>query len=129
MTDEELQRLQRDNDILDELGGVMHRAALLHARMTDDEYFKPVNRGAGGQQLMYEQLFGAVASLCMRGYTPDDIVPALIRHAVELAGMDCDDREEARQLLTKSMDKYLAFEGLQRKSAPVLRLIRSDDPR
>jgi hypothetical protein len=38
--------------------------------------------------------------------------------------MDCDDRDEARQLLTKSMDKYLALEGVQRKSASVLRLVR-----
>jgi hypothetical protein len=68
-----------------------------------------------------------VASLCISGYTPDDIVPALIRHAVELAVMDCDDRDEARELLTKSMDKYLALEGLQRKSASVLRLVRRDD--
>ena len=79
--------------------------------MTDNEYLKQ-----GGQQLIYEQLFGAVASLCISGYTPDDIVPALIRHAVELAVMDCDDRDEARELLTKSMDKYLALEGVQRKS-------------
>jgi hypothetical protein len=81
MTDQELQRLEHDT--LDELGGVMYRAALLRTRMTDDEYLKQ-----GDQQLMYEQLFGAVASLCMSGYTPDDIVPALIRHAVELAVME-----------------------------------------
>jgi hypothetical protein len=120
MTDKELQRLERDT--LDELGGVMYRAALLRTGMTDNEYLKQ-----GGQQLIYEQLFGAVASLCISGYTPDDIVPALIRHAVELAVMDCDDRDEACQLLTKSMDKYLALEGLQRKSASVLRLVRRDD--
>ena len=87
MTDKELQRLERDT--LDELGGVMYRAALLRTGMTDNEYLKQ-----GGQQLIYEQLFGAVASLCISGYTPDDIVPALIRHAVELAVMDCDDRDE-----------------------------------
>lgn len=106
MTDKELQRLEHDT--LDELGGVMYRASLLHTGMTDDEYLKRLNSGGGGQQFMYEQLLGAVASLCMSGNTPDDIVPALIRHAVELAVMDCDDRDEARQLLTKSMDKYLA---------------------
>ena len=104
MTDQELQRLEHDT--LDELGGVMYRAALLRTGMTEDEYLKQ-----GGQQLIYEQLFGAVASLCISGYTPDDIVPALIRHAVELAVMDCDDRDEARQLLTKSMDKYLALDA------------------
>ena len=108
MTDKELQRLEHDT--LDELGGVMYRASLLHTGMTDDEYRKHLN-GCGGEQFMYEQLDGAVASLCMRGYTPDDIVPALIRHAVELAGMDWCDRHEARQLLTKSMDKYLALDA------------------
>jgi len=69
MTDKELQRLEHDT--LDELGGVMYRAALLRTGMTEDEYLKQ-----GGQQLIYEQLFGAVASLCISGYTPDDIVPA-----------------------------------------------------
>jgi hypothetical protein len=53
--------------------------------------------------------------------------------AGELAVMSYDDeREEARQLLTKNMDKYLALEGVQRKSSHVLRLVRprSDgDPR
>ena len=115
MTDKELQRLEHDT--LDELGGVMYRASLLRTGMTEDEYLKHLNGDWGGQQCMYEQLYGPVASLCMSGNTPDDIVPALIRHAVELAVMDCDDRDEARQLLTKSMDKYLALEGVQRKSA------------
>jgi hypothetical protein len=58
MTDQELQRLERDT--LDELGGVMYRAALLHTGMLKQ----------GDQQLMYEQLFGAVASLCMSGHCP-----------------------------------------------------------
>ena len=80
--------------------------------MTEDEYLKHLNGGAGAQPFIYEQLYGPVASLCMNGNAPDDIVPALIRHAVELAVMDCDDRDEARQLLTKAMDKYLALEGL-----------------
>jgi hypothetical protein len=114
MTDQELQRLE--HDILDELDRVMYRASLLHMGMTEDEYLKHLNGGAGAQQFIYEQLYGPVASLCMNGNAPDDIVPALIRHAVELAVMDCDDRDEARQLLTKSMDKYLALEGVQRKS-------------
>ena len=113
MTDQELQRLEHDT--LDELDGVMYRASLLHTGMTEDEYLKHLN-GAGAQQFMYEQLDGPVASLCMNGNAPDDIVPALVRHAVELAVMDCDDRDEARQLLTKSMDKYLALEAVQRKS-------------
>jgi hypothetical protein len=104
MTDKELQRLEHDT--LDELSGVMYRASLLHTGMTEDEYLKHLNGGAGAQQFMYEQLYGPVASLCMSGNTPDDIVPALIRHAVELAVMDCDDRDEARKLLIKSMDKY-----------------------
>ena len=52
MTDKELRRLEHDT--LDELGGVMYRAALLRTGMTDDEYLKQ-----GGQQLIYEQLFGA----------------------------------------------------------------------
>jgi hypothetical protein len=129
MTTEELQRIE--GDTLDELGAVMYRASrlhmLLHMGMTEDEYIKHVNGAGGGQQFMYEQLFGAVASLCMGGFTPDDIVPALIRHAVELAVMSCDDRDEARELLTKSMDKYLALEGVPRKSASVLRLVRPDD--
>ena len=61
MTDKELERLEHDT--LDELSGVMYRASLLHTGMTEDEYLKQ-----GGQQLIYEQLFGAVASLCMSGY-------------------------------------------------------------
>ena len=113
MTDKELQRLEHDT--LDESDGVMYRASLLHTGLTEDEYLKHLN-DAGAQQFMYEQLDGPVASLCMNGNALDDIVPALIRHAVELAVMDCDDRDEARQLLTKSMDKYLALEGVQRKS-------------
>ena len=125
MTDKESQRLQ--DDILAELGGIMYRATLLRTGMRDDQYLKYLNGGAAGQQFMYEQLFGAVESLCMDGNTPDDIVPALIRHAVELAVMSYDDPDEARQLLTKSMDKYLALEGVQRESAAVVRLVRHND--
>jgi hypothetical protein len=51
MTDKELERLEHDT--LDELGGVMYRAALLRTGMTEDEYLKQ-----GGQQLIYEQLSG-----------------------------------------------------------------------
>jgi hypothetical protein len=40
MTDKELERLEHDT--LDELGGVMYRASLLHMGMTEDEYLKPV---------------------------------------------------------------------------------------
>jgi hypothetical protein len=67
------------DDTLGELGGLMHRAALLRAEMTNDEYLNYVHRHGDGPQFMYEQLFGAVAILCMNGHTPDDIVPALIR--------------------------------------------------
>jgi hypothetical protein len=109
------------DDTLGELGGLMHRAALLRTEMTNDEYLNYVHRHGDGPQFMYEQFFGAVAILCMNGHTPDDIVPALIRHAVELAVMSYDDeREEARQLLTKNMDKYLALEGVQRNPSFVL---------
>ena len=66
----------------------MYRASLLHTGMTEDEYLKHLNGGAGAQPFIYEQLYGPVASLCMNGNAPDDIVPALIRHAVELAVMD-----------------------------------------
>jgi hypothetical protein len=59
------------------------------------------------------------------GYTPDNLVPALIRHAVELAAMclDFDTPQEVRGMLTKSLDKYLFLEGVPRPSAPILRLV------
>jgi Ribosomal protein L30p/L7e len=34
--------------------------------MTEDEYLKHLNGGAGGQQFMYEQLLGAVANFGLR---------------------------------------------------------------
>jgi len=73
----------------------------------------------------YREVLVCMQCLSGAGYTPDTLVPALIRHAVELAAMclDFDTPQEVRGMLTKSLDKYLFLEGVPRPSAPILRLV------
>jgi hypothetical protein len=56
MTVKELERLEHDT--LDELSGVMYRAALLRTGMTDDEYLKKKNFSGAGK----DSAVGASAS-------------------------------------------------------------------
>jgi hypothetical protein len=48
------------DDTLGELGGLMYRAALLRAEMTNDEYLNYVHCHGDGPQLMYDQLYGVL---------------------------------------------------------------------
>lgn len=69
-----------------------------------------------GEELLYWELTSFVECASGAAFTLEDVIPALIRHACELAGFywdhDACTPEEARELLIKTLDKYLFLEGL-----------------
>jgi hypothetical protein len=71
-----------------------------------------------GEELLYWELTSFVGGASLAAFVLEDVIPALIRHAVELAGFYCEagwkscTPEEARELLIKTLDKYLFLEGL-----------------